>query len=63
MERRPSAGCQSDQSPHAKVAETELRKFGAKTTLKTYQGGHGWRDDPFGNIRTGIKWLEANAAK
>jgi predicted esterase len=45
---------------HARVAEKELAKHGAKTTLQTYPGGHGWRSDPFGNIKRGTKWLEEN---
>ena len=47
---------------HARVAEQELAKHGAKTKLHTYPGGHGWRSDPFGNIRRGTKWLEENVA-
>lgn len=42
-----------------KVAERTLREHGARVKLQTYQGGHGWTDDPFGNIRRGIEWLEA----
>jgi predicted esterase len=41
----------------AKLAETQLKKLGAKVTLVEYQGGHGWRGDVFGNIRAGMQWL------
>jgi predicted esterase len=42
----------------AKQAAKDLEKNGAKVKLETYEGGHGWRGDVFGNIRTGIEWLE-----
>jgi predicted esterase len=41
-------------------AKKELTAAGAKVTLATYRGGHGWTEDPFGNIRKGVEWLEAN---
>ena len=28
--------------------------------LKTYDGGHGWRGNVYGDIRDGVEWLEAN---
>ncbi|HEX8522108.1 MAG TPA: HEAT repeat domain-containing protein [Tepidisphaeraceae bacterium] len=40
-----------------------LTKAGAKVELKTYEGGHGWHGDAFGNIRGGVKWLENNVGK
>lgn len=43
------------------AARDRLAAAGAKTTLATYQGGHGWKGDVFGNIRTGVEWLEANS--
>lgn len=46
-----------------KDAEKTLAGGGAKTTLVTYEGGHGWRGDVFGNIRAGVEWLEKNAKK
>ncbi|HTQ09442.1 MAG TPA: M56 family metallopeptidase [Fimbriimonadaceae bacterium] len=45
----------------ANIALQELSKAGAKAMLKTYEGGHGWRGDVYGNIRKGIDWLEQNA--
>lgn len=42
----------------AREAERLLTENGAHVRLKTYQGGHGWRDDPYGNMRMGIQWLE-----
>ena len=45
------------------AARDQLAAKGAKTTLATYEGGHGWHGDVFGEIRTGVQWLEANAAK
>jgi len=45
---------------HPRVAEKQLREKGAKVKLQTYKGGHGWTEDPFGNIRRGVEWLEAN---
>jgi beta-lactamase regulating signal transducer with metallopeptidase domain/predicted esterase len=44
---------------HARVAVKELAEAGAETKLLTYDGGHGWRGDPYGNIRSGIQWLES----
>ena len=44
-------------------ARDTLAKYGAKTTLAEYPGGHGWRGDVFGNIREGIAWLEKNATE
>jgi predicted esterase len=45
----------------AERARDTLRSNGARTELKTYSGGHGWHGDVYGNIRTGIEWLEKNA--
>jgi predicted esterase len=47
----------------ARDAEKALGDAGAKVTLAEYGGGHGWRGDVFGDIRTGIEWLEKNAKK
>lgn len=47
----------------AKEAEKALGDAGARVTLAEYGGGHGWRDDVFDDIRTGIEWLEKNAKK
>ena len=43
---------------HARPAVKALKEAGATAKLQTYRGGHGWRDDPFGNIRKGVTWLE-----
>jgi len=46
---------------HARVAETKLKEAGANVKLQTYSGGHGWREDPYGHINRGIKWLEKHS--
>ena len=46
---------------NATTAQKELSGAGAKVTLTDYKGGHGWTEDPFGHIRKGMEWLEANA--
>jgi predicted esterase len=45
----------------ARKAVDELGKAGAKITLDTYPGGHGWKGDVFGMIRKGVEWLEKNS--
>jgi predicted esterase len=45
----------------AQTAVQRLAAAGAKTELATYEGGHGWHGDVFGQIRTGVRWLEAKA--
>ena len=40
------------------AARDQLAAHGATTTLVTYEGGHGWHGDVFGNIRKGLVWLE-----
>lgn len=44
------------------AAEKDLTAAGASVKLQTYEGGHGWRGDVFGNIRTGVEWLAAQTA-
>ncbi|MEQ1890915.1 MAG: hypothetical protein ABL998_00085 [Planctomycetota bacterium] len=44
-------------------AVKDLEKAGARTTLVTYAGGHGWHGDVFGNIAAGVAWLEENSLK
>ena len=44
------------------MAEKDLKKNGAVVKLTTYQGGHGWRGNLYGNIREGVAWLEQNHA-
>lgn len=43
-------------------AVDELAKAGAKVTLDTYEGGHGWKGDVFGMIRKGVEWLEKSSS-
>jgi len=45
------------------AARDALQKAGAIVQFQTYEGGHGWRGDVFGDIRKGIDWLEQQAAK
>jgi predicted esterase len=44
----------------AEQARDKLTENGAKVRLETYEGGHGWRGDVFGDIRAGVEWLEKN---
>jgi predicted esterase len=46
----------------AEQAAKELKKGGATVKLATYEGGHGWRGNLYGNIREGVEWLEKNHA-
>jgi RNA polymerase sigma-70 factor (ECF subfamily) len=46
----------------AETARDELRELGAKTELRTYEGGHGWHGDVYGELQRGVAWLEANHA-
>jgi RNA polymerase sigma factor (sigma-70 family) len=46
----------------AESARDQLTQAGAKVELRTYQGGHGWRGDVYGEIRRGVTWLETNHA-
>jgi predicted esterase len=45
----------------ATKARDALRGAGADVGFAEYAGGHGWQGDVFGNIRTGIDWLESKA--
>lgn len=45
------------------AARDELGKAGARVELVTYEGGHGWKGDVYGNLRKGLAWLDAPAAK
>ena len=47
----------------AEAARSALQAAGATVELKTYEGGHGWHGDVFGNIRRGVEWLESQASK
>ncbi len=42
----------------SEAARDMLQKAGATVELQTYEGGHGWRGNVFGDIRQGIEWLE-----
>ena len=42
---------------HAEQAKVELTEAGATVRLDTYDGGHGWHGDVYGNIQRGISWL------
>jgi predicted esterase len=42
----------------ARNAEKQLAAAGANVKLMDYAGGHGWQGDVFGNIQTGMQWLE-----
>ncbi len=46
----------------AESAREALGRVGAQAELKTYEGGHGWHGDIFGEIRRGIDWLEGRNA-
>jgi len=45
----------------AEQAESKLRANGGRAKLTTYEGGHGWRGNPYEMIREGIRWLEQQA--
>ena len=47
----------------AREAERSLKENGATVRFQSYRGGHGWRDDPYGKMRTGIEWLESQVSK
>lgn len=47
----------------AEQARDELTKHGAKVELLTYEGGHGWRGDVYGNLRRGFRFLEEEHGK
>jgi len=47
----------------AEQARDELGEAGAIVEYATYAGGHGWQGDVYGNLRTGLAWLEKQAEK
>ena len=47
----------------AETARDSLQQAGAKVQFQTYQGGHGWHGNIFGDIRSGIQWLEQEAGR
>ena len=40
-----------------------LKKKRAEVELVTYEGGHGWKGDVYGNLRRGVRFLEKHHAK
>jgi predicted esterase len=42
----------------AEQASRDLEKAGASVKLATYEGGHGWKGNVYGDVRAGIEWLE-----
>ena len=42
----------------AEQASRDLEKAGAGVKLATYEGGHGWKGNVYGDVRAGIEWLE-----
>jgi predicted esterase len=47
----------------AEAARDALKKAGAIVEFQSYEGGHGWRGNVFGDIRKGMEWLEQQAGK
>lgn len=45
----------------AKDAAEKLEKAKARVEFATYDGGHGWHGNVYGNMRKGLEWLEKNA--
>ncbi len=45
-----------------KTAVARLSKKKAKVELATYEGGHGWHGDVWGNMRAALDYLEQNHA-
>lgn len=48
---------------HAEAARAALLEAGAEVVLQTYEGGHGWKGNVFGDIRKGVEWLEKEAGE
>ena len=42
----------------AQKAHEDLKRAGARTTLLTYQGGHGWHGNIFVRMKKALKWLQ-----
>lgn len=47
----------------AEKARDQLEKKKAEVNYATYEGGHGWHGDVYGNMRAGFEWLERKAKK
>jgi predicted peptidase len=45
----------------AERARDELTKAGADVEYETYEGGHGWHGDVYGEIKAGVEWLASGA--
>lgn len=45
-----------------KRAAAALKKAGATVATAEYEGGHGWRGDVYGLMRTGLAWLQEHHA-
>jgi predicted esterase len=45
----------------AEQARDELTKAGAVVEFSTYEGGHGWRGNVYGNVKSGIEWLASGS--
>lgn len=45
----------------ADQARDRLSAQGARVRLATYEGGHGWHGDVYGQIRAGLLWLAENS--
>jgi predicted esterase len=42
----------------AERAKASLEKAGARTELRLYDGGHGWKGPLFSDLKAGFEWLE-----
>jgi predicted esterase len=47
----------------AEAAKKSLTEQGAHVQLSRYDGGHGWRGDIYGRIRSGLRWLEQQTGR
>ena len=47
----------------AAKARDSLSEARATVEFVEYSGGHGWTEDPFGNIHKGVEWLEKQNEK
>ena len=43
------------------TARDLLQAEGARVEFQTYEGGHGWRGDVYGQLRRGLEWLTKQA--
>lgn len=47
----------------AEEARDDLEKHRAEVRLERYPGGHGWQGDVYGMLRSGLGWMERDAAR